>query len=105
MCCCGNSNNWSSCGCGCGCGGSWDSCGCGCGSSNSCGSGSGCGCGGSGGVTTLPSFPDRPVWDGSGSADMPDYPVYVSLPAYMTRGSANLRAAVDLDSGCPFARG
>ena len=98
MCCGGNSNNWSSCGCGCGCGESWNSCGCGCGSNN--------GCGGNGGAVTLPSFPDFPVWDGAGSGSAtPDYPVYVSLPAYMTRGSANLRAAVDLDSGCPFARG
>ena len=98
MCCCGNSNNWSSCGCGCGCGESWNSCGCGCGSNN--------GCGGNGGAVTLPSFPDFPVWDGAGSGSAtPDYPVYVSLPAYMPRGSANLRAAVDLDSGCPFARG
>ena len=53
------------------------------------------------GAVTLPSFPDRPVWDSDSSGD--SYPVYVAMPAFMTRGSANLQAAVELDSGssCP----
>ena len=100
--CCGSNRFGCGCGCQCGCGGS----GCGC----------GWGCGGVGGgswivdsgVATLPSFPDRPVFEPVVSGVSSDFPVYVSLPASMTRGSANLRAAVNLDSsgsGCPFARG
>ncbi|MEQ2441905.1 hypothetical protein WMO64_00295 [Pseudoflavonifractor sp. CLA-AP-H29] len=65
-----------------------------------CGCSCGCSCG-NGGAVTLPSFPDRPVWDSDSSGD--SYPVYVAMPAFMTRGSANLQAAVELDSGssCP----
>lgn len=69
-----------------------------------CGCCCGCSCG-NGGAVTLPSFPDRPVWDSAPSGD--GYPVYVAMPAFMTRDSANLQAAVELDAGssCACSRG
>lgn len=56
-----------------------------------------------GGPTTLPSFPDWGV--------MPDFrqeidfPVYVSLPASMARGTANLSVGVERVDDCGCARG
>ena len=71
-----------------------------------CGCSWGCGCScGNGGAVTLPSFPDRPVWDSAPSGG--SFPVYVAMPAYMTRGSASLQAAVemDADASCSCGRG
>ena len=76
MCCCGSS----SCSCG-----SWGSNSCGCGNS---------------GVSTLPVYPDRPVWPGSSvsSASAASYPIYVSIPAFLWEDSGN-------NSGCGCGRG
>lgn len=85
--------------------------GCCCGSSccHCCGSvsDSSCGCWGvDSGAVTLPSFPDCSFCESvSPDVSAVNFPVYVSMPASMSRGSANLRAAVNLDSGCPYARG
>lgn len=105
MCC---RSNGSSRGCGCGCGSSGgSSCGCACGCGSSGGWGSTCGCWGvDNGAVALPSFPDCSVCESiAPDSSAVNFPVYVSMPATMSRGSANLRAAVDLDRGCPYARG
>lgn len=48
--------------------------------SHSCG----CNCGNSGGATTLPSFPDL-----NGATTASGYPVYVSIPVFLTGSSEN----------------
>ncbi|MCI8473886.1 MAG: hypothetical protein HFF07_00955 [Oscillospiraceae bacterium] len=54
----------------------------GCGSCRCCCCSCGCGGGSDNGVTTLPSFPDTPVFSAS------QFPVYVSYPAFFTGDSA-----------------
>ena len=45
-----------------------------------CGNGS---TAGNGGISTLPSFPELPVFPGGGSAVNTRWPVYVSYPAFL----------------------
>ena len=45
-----------------------------------CGGGSNSG---NGGISTLPSFPDLPVYPGGGSAANTRWPVYLSFPAFL----------------------
>lgn len=84
MCC---NNNRNRCGCGCGCHRPMPMpcCDCGCG----------------GGATTLPSFPDWPVY----ARQEMEFPVYISVPATMSRGTANLSASVEMAESCGCARG
>ncbi|MEQ2456274.1 hypothetical protein [Flavonifractor hominis] len=78
MCCC----NRQSCRCQCCCG---------------CGNGSGSG---NSGITTLPSFPDLPVYPGNGTVSNTRWPVYVSVPAFLWETDTD-----DDTSGCGCCRG
>ena len=65
-----------------------------------CGNGSNTG---NGGITTLPSFPELPVFPGGGTAANTRWPVYVSFPAFLwdTAGGED----EDSSCGCGGGRG
>ena len=65
-----------------------------------CGNGSNTG---NGGITTLPSFPELPVFPGGGTAANTRWPVYVSFPAFLwdTAGGED----EDSSCGCGCCRG
>ena len=65
-----------------------------------CGNGSNTG---NGGITTLPSFPELPVFPGGGTAANTRWPVYVSFPAFLwdTAGGED----EDSSGGCGCCRG
>ncbi|MFQ7855568.1 MAG: hypothetical protein ACLRIS_10990 [Flavonifractor plautii] len=58
---------------------------------------------GNGGITTLPSFPELPVFPGGGTAANTRWPVYVSFPAFLwdTAGGED----EDSSCGCGCCRG
>gem|GEM_PF-960353 len=58
-----------------------------------CGNGSNTG---NGGITTLPSFPELPVFPGGGTAANTRWPVYVSFPAFLW----DTAGGEDEDSSC-----
>ena len=51
---------------------------------------------GNGGITTLPSFPELPVFPGGGTAANTRWPVYVSFPAFLW----DTAGGEDEDSSC-----